>query len=129
MIDQRPSLLIKGRIEPITLYGDLALDAAQRNDRAEAENWLARGRQSEPPQKRPAHALAWEMIELQVKMVLDEPEVWVPDLAVILERYRGNQEATSAVFLRLSISGWFRSSSTRIARIRWSSTPGSWNTT
>ena len=43
----------------------------------------------------------WEMIELQVQMVLDEPEVWVPSLAVILERYRGNQEATSAVFLRL----------------------------
>ncbi len=41
------------------------------------------------------------MIELQVKMVLDEPEVWVKTLAVILDRYRGNQEATSAVFLRL----------------------------
>ena len=36
-----------------------------------------------------------------MQMVLDEPEVWVPSLAVILERYRGNQEATSAVFLRL----------------------------
>ena len=34
-------------------------------------------------------------------MMLDEPEVWVPVLAVILERYRGNQEATSAVLLRL----------------------------
>ena len=41
------------------------------------------------------------MIDLQVQMVLDGPEVWVPSLAVILERYRGNQEATSAVFLRL----------------------------
>ena len=41
------------------------------------------------------------MIELQVQMVLDGPEVWVKTLAVILERYRGNQEATSAVFLRL----------------------------
>ena len=93
--------MVKGKIEPTTLYGELALDAAGRNDRDQAMSWLARGRESEPPLKRSAHALAWEMIELQVQMVLDGPEVWVPSLAVILERYRGNQEATSAVFLRL----------------------------
>ncbi len=40
---------------------------------------------SEPPSKRSAHALSWEMIELQVQMVLDEPDVWVKSLAVILE--------------------------------------------
>ena len=93
--------MVKGKIEPTTLYGELALDAAGRSDRAEATHWLARGVESEPPLKRSAHALAWEMIELQVQMVLDDPEVWVPTLAVILDRYRGNQEATSAVFLRL----------------------------
>ncbi len=101
LIDARPALLIKGKIEPTTLYGELALDAAGRSDRAEAMSWLARGLESEPPLKRSAHALGWEMIDLQVQMVLDGPEVWVPSLAVILERYRGNQEATSAVFLRL----------------------------
>ncbi len=101
LIDARPALLVKGKIEPTTLYGELALDAAGRSDRAAAMSWLARGRESEPPLKRSAHALGWEMIELQVQMVLDGPEVWVPSLAVILDRYRGNQEATSAVFLRL----------------------------
>ncbi|MFI5460290.1 MAG: hypothetical protein ACHRXM_33150 [Isosphaerales bacterium] len=101
LIDQRPSLLIKGGIQPITLYGELALDAAQRNDRAQAESWLARGRQSDPPQKRSAHALAWEMIDLQLKMVLDLPEVWVPFLAALFERYSGSREATSALLLRL----------------------------
>jgi tetratricopeptide (TPR) repeat protein len=101
LIDARPALLVKGKIEPTTLYGELALDAAGRNDRAQAMSWLARGLESEPPLKRSAHALAWEMIEFQVQMLLDGPEVWVPSLAVILERYRANQEATSAVFLRL----------------------------
>jgi len=101
LIDQRPSLLIKGGIQPITLYGELAIDAAQRNDRAQAESWLARGRQSDPPQKRSAHALAWEMIDLQVKMMLDKPDVWVPVLAALFERYSGSQEATSALLLRL----------------------------
>ncbi len=93
--------MVKGKIEPTTLYGELALDAAGRSDRAEAIRWLARGVESDPPLKRSANALAWEMIELQIQMVLDGPDVWVPTLAVILERYRGNQEATSAVFLRL----------------------------
>jgi tetratricopeptide (TPR) repeat protein len=101
LIDGRPSLLNKGGIEITTLYGELALDAAARNDRAGATSWIARGRESDPPAKRMAHALAWELIELQVEMALDDPEVWVKTLAVILERYRGNQEATSAVLVRL----------------------------
>jgi tetratricopeptide (TPR) repeat protein len=101
LIDQRPTLMTTGRIEMIDLYGDLAVEAAHDGDRAKAEEWLVRGRQSESPKKRSANALAWEMIGLEVKMLLDEPEVWVPVLAVILERCRGNNEATSAVLLRL----------------------------
>jgi hypothetical protein len=100
-IDARPTLMIKGGIEATTLYGELALDAAGRNDRSQAFFWIARGRESEPPRTRSAHALLWELIELQVQMALEEPEVWVKSLAVLLERYRGNQEATSALFLRL----------------------------
>jgi tetratricopeptide (TPR) repeat protein len=101
LIDRRPSLLTTGRIEPVDLYGDLALEAAHDRDREAAEDWLVRGRQAEAPKKRSATALAWEMIGLEVKMMLDQPEVWVPVLAVILERCRGNSEATSAVLLRL----------------------------
>jgi tetratricopeptide (TPR) repeat protein len=100
-IDQRASLAAIGRLELINLYGDLAVEAAHDGRRPEAEQWLSRGRQAEPPQKRSQHALAWEMIGLEVKMLIDEPEVWVPVLAVILERCRGNNEATSAVLLRL----------------------------
>ena len=51
LIDQRPSLMMTGRIEVIKLYGDLALEAAHDGDRAEADDWLARGRQAESPQK------------------------------------------------------------------------------
>ena len=98
---QRPSLMTTGRIEMIDLYGDLAVEAAHDGDRSAAEEWIVRGRQAESPKKRSANALAWEMIGLEVKMLLDEPDVWVPVLAVILERCRGNNEATSAVLLRL----------------------------
>jgi hypothetical protein len=41
------------------------------------------------------------MIALQIEMALDEPEVWVKTLAVLLERYRGNSDATFAVLVRL----------------------------
>jgi len=101
VIAEHPSLLVKGRIETTALYGDLALEAARQLNRTEAEDWIRRGRQSEPPLKRAAHVLVWEMIDLQIKVMLDDPEVWVSRLAVILEKYQGNQEATSAVFLRL----------------------------
>ena len=101
VIAEHPSLLVKGRIETTALYGDLALDAARQDNRTEADDWIRRGRQSETPAKRAAHGLVWEMTELQITIMLDDPEVWVPRLAVILEKYQGNQEATSAVFLRL----------------------------
>jgi hypothetical protein len=101
LIDQRPSVMRKGQLEPVTLYGDLAVEAAHRHDRKEAANWLARGRDIDPPQKRSANAIAWEMLELQVEMLLDDPEVWVRHLLVILERYRNDRDATSAVLLRL----------------------------
>jgi tetratricopeptide (TPR) repeat protein len=101
VIDGRPSLLVKGEIETVNLYGELALEAAGRHDRALATRWLERGRDCEAPLKRSANVIAWEMIALQIQMMLDSPDVWVKSLAVILERYRGNQEATSAVFMRL----------------------------
>jgi tetratricopeptide (TPR) repeat protein len=101
LLDERPTLLTTGQIELIKLYGDLALEAAQDGDRAQADAWLTKGRQSESPQKRSAHALPWELIGLQVKMLLEPPDVWVPVLAVMLDRCRGNQEATSAILLRL----------------------------
>ncbi len=101
LLDERPSLLTKGQVETIKFYGDLALDAAQSGERMQAEHWVAKGRESEPPQKRSAHSLTWDLIGLHVRMLLDPPEEWVPVLAVILDRCRGNQEMTSAVLLRL----------------------------
>ena len=43
LLDQRPSLLTTGGIEIITLYGDLAFEAAHDGDRAQAEHWLNEG--------------------------------------------------------------------------------------
>jgi tetratricopeptide (TPR) repeat protein len=108
LIDSRADLLAKSGIPPIVLYGDLAIGAAQQELRSEAEAWLARGRQVDAAEKRLEIAVSWDMLDLQVKMLLDEPDVWVPTLALILERYRGNSEAVSAVLLRLVHLGLVR---------------------
>ena len=49
LIDSRPSLMVKGKIEAPTLYGELALDAAGRSDRDRGDDWIKRGIESEPP--------------------------------------------------------------------------------
>ncbi|MGP0064663.1 MAG: hypothetical protein ACLQGP_13830 [Isosphaeraceae bacterium] len=107
-IADRPSLVVKARIPPTTLYGELALDAARQGNRAEAETWVRRGRQAEPS-KISSNALIWELLDLQVKITLDEPETWVPIIAVLLQRYQGNREAISAVLVRLMEMGLVRS--------------------
>jgi tetratricopeptide (TPR) repeat protein len=107
-IADHPSLLIKGEIPPISLFGDLALHAAQAGDRSKAEDWVRRGRESHAPSARAAHALAWELLEVQILLLTDKPEVWVPRLAILLERYKSSQEATSAIFMRLVDLGLVR---------------------
>jgi tetratricopeptide (TPR) repeat protein len=108
LIDERSGLVARSGIDPLAFYGELALEAAQRNDRTETAAWLARGQDSTAVQNRAAHTPAWEMVELQTKMVLEEPDVWVPYLAALLDRYRGNQDATAALLLRLVNLGLVR---------------------
>jgi tetratricopeptide (TPR) repeat protein len=104
IIAERPSLPSRSGIDPLTLYGGLAIGAAQRGDRAGAREWIRRGRQAESLRATP-RALEWELAELQISAMLDDPEVWVPSIVVLLERYRGNQDATSAVLYRLMQMG------------------------
>ena len=101
LLDERPSLLATAEVDVIKLYGELALEAAQEGEREQAEAWLEKGKQSESRQKRSGHLLRWELVGLQVKMIMDPPDVWVPVLAVMLDRCRGNQEATSKFLLGL----------------------------
>jgi tetratricopeptide (TPR) repeat protein len=104
-IVSRPGIDVKGRVDAITLYGDLAIEAAGRDDRASALQWLGRGRAADGTSRTLLGAANWDMLELQIKASLDSPEVWVPELLVILERYRGNEEASTAVTGRLISMG------------------------
>ena len=54
LLDERPSLLASSQIEVMKLYGDLALEAAQEDEREQAEAWLEKGKQADSRQKRRA---------------------------------------------------------------------------
>jgi hypothetical protein len=107
VIAERSSLPTSAGIDPVALYGGLALDAADRDDRAGAEEWIRRGRQAESLRATP-RTLEWELIEFQASTALDAPEVWVPTIVALLERYRGNEDASSAVLYRLMRMGLVR---------------------
>jgi tetratricopeptide (TPR) repeat protein len=107
VIAERPSLPASSGIDPVALYGGLALDAADRDDRDGAQDWIRRGRQAESLRATP-RTLEWELIEFQASTALNGPEVWVPNIVALLERYRGNEDASSAVLYRLMRMGLVR---------------------
>ncbi len=93
----RPSLMAGGKIELIILYGDLAIEASGRGDRDGSLEWIRRGREAEAPGRRAVAAPHWDMFELQIRAQFDKPDKWIPELAVILERYRENESASMMI--------------------------------
>lgn len=84
----RPALLEKGTIDRFSVFADLASLTLGRRDPAEAFAWIERGRRDEPTPLRPANAPRWDMLEVRLRSRIEPPEVWVPQLALLLERYQ-----------------------------------------
>ena len=105
---ERPQLWEQANVEPFALFSDLALLVAGNDRPDEAFEWVRKGRQADPAAKRAAYAPMWDMVEVRIKAREKSPEAWVPDLAVVLERYAGNPEATQAVMLNLLEMGLVR---------------------
>lgn len=104
VIADRPSVVARFRIDPLGLFGSLAIAEARRGDAEAAREWLRRGRQAESVKATPRN-FEWEMIELQTSTQVDPPESWVRSIVLLFERYRGNQEATTALLYRLARLG------------------------
>ncbi len=107
VIVDRPSLPASSGLDAVALFGSLAVYAAGRDDRGAADDWIRRGRQVESLKPAPRN-LEWELIELQVSAMLDGPEVWVPTIVGLMDRYRTNQDATAAILYRLMRLGVVR---------------------
>jgi tetratricopeptide (TPR) repeat protein len=93
----RPALLESGNVDRVNVYDALSKLALAHNEKAEAFDWLARGRQTDPPAERARNAPRWDILEIQIASATERPEEWVPRLAVVLERYQGNREANSVI--------------------------------
>lgn len=98
---ERPAIWEQANLEPFTLFSDLALLVSGNDKADEAFEWVRKGRQADAPAKRAAYAPMWDMVEIRIKSRVALPDAWVPDLAVILDRYAGNAKATQAIMLNL----------------------------
>jgi hypothetical protein len=99
---QRPHLLDReGTVSRLTIFSDLARASLVRGDRDDALQWIERGRQAESPASRARNAPTWDLLEVRVRATTEQPESWVPQLAVVLERYKNHKEAGSIVLRTL----------------------------
>jgi hypothetical protein len=105
----RPHLIESGKASALGVYSELALAAAGREQDDEAFRLIAEGRRVEPAAERAKTAPAWDLLEIRVRArVGAEPEVWVPELAIVLERYRDNPTASQVLMLNLLEMGLLR---------------------
>jgi hypothetical protein len=104
----RPSAAALGSLEPSALYSGLAFYLAVRGQKDEAMDALRRGRQAEPAATRGANAVRWDMLEMQLRARLEPPESWVPDLAVMLDRYGEDQASNRRMMTGLVEMGLIR---------------------
>jgi hypothetical protein len=88
-------------LDSISVYTDLASLAAARGRTEEAFDWVRRGRQAEPAAKRARNAPAWDIFEVRLKARNEPPEAWVPDLAVVIERFRDDSQGTQTILMSL----------------------------
>jgi tetratricopeptide (TPR) repeat protein len=78
------------------VYHPLAQAAIQRRARDEAIEWIRRGSEADP-EGRGANKVRWELLEVRILAQVDHPELWVPNLAMILDRYK--EDAGAAQFV------------------------------
>ena len=90
---ERTSVEARSRV---TLLIDLLLS---RRNLVEAAEWLERARAAESDATRALAAPHWDMTEIRLRLQTEEPDVWVPELVLVLDRYRGDKNA-AAVTLR-----------------------------
>jgi tetratricopeptide (TPR) repeat protein len=107
-ITTRPRLLERQGFPLYTVYSDLAMREAADQRRDAALEWTRKGRAADPQARRPVAAAAWDMLDLQVQMAIDEPDAWVPELVAVMGRYERDQDATRLVLARLVNAGLIR---------------------
>ena len=96
---QRPEALERLGIESISVYTDLASIASSTDRHGEVAELIRRGREADAPAKRARNAPSWDLFEARLRIRVEPPETWVPEIAVIIERYRDDPQASQIVMM------------------------------
>lgn len=104
----RPALIEGGKVSALAVFSELSLAAAGRHQFDEAFRWVEQGHRLEPSSERARTAPAWDLLEVRIRARYEAPETWVPELAVVLERYRDNAAASQTLMLSLLEMGMLR---------------------
>ena len=107
-IVDRPNLFDNRQGDAVSVYSDLASLASSRGEMDRAMSWIARGRQADSPARRGANAPVWDMVEVRLRARSEPPETWVPELAVVLERYAQEPSANQVILMNLVEMGLVR---------------------
>jgi hypothetical protein len=106
---ERPHLIDSEEgIDRVILFTDLATIAIGRGDGETARALAQQGRLGDRPERRARNAPRWDMLDIRLRTRTDPPEDWVPQLAIVLERYRDHAEANAAVLSNLIDMGLIR---------------------
>ena len=104
----RPHLFANGQVESVSVFTDLASIATSRGEKEQAQSRLNQGRQADSPVRRGPNAPLWDLVEVRLKARSEPPEVWVPELAIVLERYGDDPNANQLILLHLVELGLVR---------------------
>lgn len=104
----RPGLFAAGKIDSVSVYTDLAGIAAGKRDGDGVKAWIAGGRAADSPATKARNAPIWDLVEVRLNARLVPPEVWVPELAVVLERYNHEPAANQVILMNLVEMGLIR---------------------
>jgi hypothetical protein len=91
-----------------SVYTALANFAVTRGSLEDAFKRLEEGRKLDPASHRGANAPAWDMYEVNLRAQQQPPEKWVPELAIVLERYRENPQASQLLLMSMMQMGLVR---------------------
>ena len=97
----RPSLFRDGKVDPVAVFSDLASIAAGLRDAEQVRHWVAQGRAADSPTTKARNAPIWDMVEVRLRARLERPETWVPELAIVLERYGQDPAANQVLLMNL----------------------------
>jgi tetratricopeptide (TPR) repeat protein len=104
----RPSLFDQGKIDAVSVFADLSTLVTSRGDKAEGMALIAQGRQTDSAVRKAYNAPLWDMIEVRLKAKTEPPEVWVAELAIVLDRYAQDASANQIILMNLVELGLVR---------------------